>query len=345
MHVPGPASVFPARQLSVDAILSWLFDPGLPILLIILGAVIVRWLAHRAITRITDSLSAPRKRKAAPENPTEPDGGRPATDADADAVEMLRVPTGELPVMRRHARLAARALEGTFINPERQQQRVETIGSVLRSVATVLIIIIAVLMIGDQLGLNMAPILASASVGGVALGFGAQSLVKDFLSGLFMLAEDQYGVGDFIEVGTTAGTVEDVSLRVTRIRDGDGVIWYLRNGEITRLANKSQGWSTATVDIPVSYAESPERVIGVLRQAMAALDADPDWDDTLMEEPKVVGVEGVSGGAMTIRITAKCAPNEHWGAQREIRERALTAMVKADIKPPPSFPTFPGGTA
>ena len=166
-----------------------------------------------------------------------------------------------LPVVRRHARLAARALEGPFVNPERQRQRVETLGSILRSLATVVIVIIAVLMIGEELGLNMAPVLASAGVGGVALGFGAQSLVKDFLSGMFMLAEDQYGVGDFIDTGEAVGTVEEVTLRVTRLRDAQGVIWYVRNGEIVRVANKSQGWSTAMVDIPVSALESPEHVI------------------------------------------------------------------------------------
>lgn len=343
-----------ARNFSVDGVLDWLVADGLTILLILLTAVLSRWLIHRFINRIVAAMTAPRKpRRGSATDGTTTAAGTDATDATdgtdagtpAVPPEPDRVATGELPTVRRHARLAARALEGGLLNPERQHQRVETLGSVLRSIATIVILVITVLMVGDQLGLNMAPVLASAGIGGVALGFGAQSLVKDFLSGMFMLAEDQYGVGDVIDVGTASGTVEEVSLRVTRIRDPNGVIWYVRNGEIVSVANKSQGWSTAMVDIPVSALESPEHVIEVLRAAMADLDDDAAWADILMEEPRVAGVESATGGAMTIRILAKCAPNQHWGVQREIRERGLTACAAAGIKPPPSYPSYGGNPA
>lgn len=358
----GPMHAVPAREVSLDALLGWLLTHGLTILIIVVVAALSRWLLHRLINRVVASLSAPKEARTAKDSAGTSDGAGTGTSGaagvsapgpaststtagPAPAADPARIPTEELPTVRRHARLAARALEGSFLNPERQRQRVETLGSVLRSITTVIIVGIAVLMIGDELGFNMAPLLASAGIGGVALGFGAQSLVKDFLSGMFMLAEDQYGVGDLIDVGTVSGTVEEVTLRITRLRDGDGVIWYIRNGEITRLANKTQGWSTATVDIPVALGESPERVIEVLREAMTALDADERWEDLLLEEPKVVGVEATSPGTFSVRIVAKCAPNEHWGVQREIRERSLIACADAGIKPPPTYPPYGGHQA
>ncbi len=339
-----PAAAADVRALtSQSAVADWLVSSGLVIVAIVLLALVLRWLAHRLIDRMVRVLLGemplprtwPRLGRRAP-SPTPPPEARQAAPPE-------RIDTADMPIVRRHARLAARALEGQFAEPERQSQRVVTLGSVLRSIATVVITMVAFLMVGDQLGLNMAPVLASAGVGGVALGFGAQSLVKDFLSGMFMLAEDQYGVGDTIDTGEAIGVVEDVTLRVTRLRDANGVIWYVRNGEIVRVANRSQGWSTASVDIPVAYDESAERVIGVLREAMASLDADPDWDDPLLEAPKVVGVESVTGGTMTIRIFAKCAPNQHWGVQREIRERGLTACAAAGIRGPAMAPAFRPG--
>ena len=124
-------------------------------------------------------------------------------------------------------------------------------------------------------------------------GFGAQSLVKDFLSGIFMILEDQYGVGDVIDTGEAIGTVEEVTLRVTRLRDASGVVWYIRNGEIVRIGNKSQGWSTAIVDIPVAYAENIERVIPLIRDVVTSHGRDAGVEGAPLEEPQVVGVESI----------------------------------------------------
>ena len=129
----------------------------------------------------------------------------------------------------------------------------------------------------------------------MALGFGAQSLVKDFLSGVFMIFEDQYGVGDVIDTGEAIGTVEEVTLRITRLRDANGVTWYVRNGEIIRVGNRSQGFATAIVDMPVSYAENVERVVGIIRETATAMGEDPDWADKFVEEPQVLGVESIVG--------------------------------------------------
>jgi moderate conductance mechanosensitive channel len=221
------------------------------------------------------------------------------------------------------------------LSPDRQYQRVTTLGSLLRSIVTFTIATLAVLTVMAILGVPLGPVLASAGVGGVALGFGAQSLVKDFLSGIFMIFEDQYGVGDVIDTGEAIGTVEEVGLRVTRLRDASGVLWYIRNGEIVRIGNRSQGWSTATVDASVSYAENAERVIGLIEQVCREFDADPDWADRLLEKPDVVGVESITGTTMTIRTFAKCAPNQNFAVQRELRERIKAALDAAGVAPPP----------
>jgi small conductance mechanosensitive channel len=157
-----------------------------------------------------------------------------------------------------------------------------------------------------------------------------------------MILEDQYGVGDVIDTGEATGTVEEVSLRVTRLRDGTGVVWYIRNGEIIRIGNKSQGWATALVDIPVSYTENLERVIPLIREVVHALDTEAAWQDVLLEEPNVVGVESISGNTVTIRVIAKTAPEQQYGVSREIRERVKAAFDAHGIKAPVMSPYGPG---
>ena len=226
----------------------------------------------------------------------------------------------------------------TGLDNERQRQRVETVGSLLRSISTFVIITVAGLTVMSLLEIPIAPVLASAGVAGVALGFGAQSLVKDFLAGVFMIMEDQYGVGDVIDTGEAIGTVEEVTLRITRLRDANGVTWYVRNGEIIRIGNRSQGFATAIIDMPVSYSESVERVVGVIREAATAMGADPAWADKFVEEPQVLGVESIVGMTMTIRTVAQCVPGEQFSVQREMRERLKAALDAADVKAPPLGP-------
>ena len=153
-----------------------------------------------------------------------------------------------------------------------------------------------------------------------------------------MILEDQYGVGDVIDTGEAIGTVEEVTLRITRLRDANGVTWYVRNGEIIRIGNRSQGFATAIVDMPVSYAESVERVVGVIRETATAMGQDPDWADKFIEEPQVLGVESIVGMTMTIRTIAQCVPGENFAVQREMRERLKAALDAADVKAPPLGP-------
>lgn len=224
------------------------------------------------------------------------------------------------------------------VNEARHAARTRTLGSVLRSVTSVVIAGVVVLTVMRVLNIPVEPILTTAGIGGVALGFGAQSLVKDYLSGILMILEDQYGVGDLIDTGEVVGTVEDVGLRVTQLRDAGGQVWYVRNGEILRVGNQSQGWSTGAVDVPVAYDEDPTRVIALLDAVTEEVFADPRWDDVLLEKPTVAGVDKVSGGAMTIRIFAKCAPNQQWGVQRDLLERSQAALQRAGVRGPMLLP-------
>ncbi|KQX65824.1 mechanosensitive ion channel protein MscS [Angustibacter sp. Root456] len=291
-----------------DRLSEWLLTHGLRILLIVVVAVVLRWVLQRAVTRFV--------RRAVDSGLTTHLGRNRATRVIASA-------TGAL--------------------SERRRQRTETLGSVLRSLITAVVFGVAFLMVLSEFGVDLAPLLASAGVAGVALGFGAQSLVKDFLSGIFMLLEDQYGVGDLIDVGEAAGTVEEVTLRVTKLRDPSGVAWYVRNGEVVRVGNKSQGWSTAVVDLPVAYTEDVEKVLGIIREVAHTMYLDEKWSPVMIDEPTVAGVEQITGNTVTIRVFAKTEPNEQWGVQRELRERAKIAFDRAGVRAPQVFPQAPSG--
>ncbi|MFK5633132.1 MULTISPECIES: mechanosensitive ion channel family protein [unclassified Ornithinimicrobium] len=282
---------------SWESTLTWLAGPPLRIVLIVVGALVLRWVVLRAIRTVVD---------------------RAVERADDHERTSL-----------------ARALDvASGVTEERRRQRALTTGSLLRSIATFTIAAVAVLTVMAELGLALAPLLTSAGIGGVALGFGAQSLVKDFLSGIFMIIEDQYGVGDVVDTGEATGTVEEVTLRVTRLRDATGVVWFIRNGEIVRIGNKSQGWAVAPVDVPVASDENPHRVIPILNEMLADLAADEAWSDVLLETPTVAGVEGVSGGTMTLRIFVRTRPGEQYAIPREIRERAKSALDAAGVRGP-----------
>jgi len=227
------------------------------------------------------------------------------------------------------------------LSAERHRQRVETLGSLLRNVVDVVLILVVVLTILATFGVPMGPLIASAGVGGVALGFGAQSLVKDYLSGIFMLAEDQYGVGDLVHVGDLKGTVQEVTLRVTKLRDPSGTVWYVRNGEILTLGNVSQGYSTAIVEVPVAIDEDPERVQSVLRAAVGTMAEEPEWSEVLLENPTVLGVDSMSEGTMVLKILLKTGPDQQWGPMREARARALRALAAEGVRGP-ILPGLPG---
>lgn len=222
----------------------------------------------------------------------------------------------------------------TGAEQERYEQRAATMGSLLRSLSVVTIFTIGGLTILAILEIPLGPLLATAGIGGIAIGFGAQAVVKDFLSGMFMIMEDQYGVGDVIDTGEVIGTVEEVGLRVTRVRDAGGQVWYVRNGEIVRIGNQTQGWSTAIADVPIGNDEDAARALTILEQVANELNADPELADKLLEPPTVVGVDSVTATGTILRITAKTAPNQHWGVKRALLQRSLVALNDAGYHGP-----------
>ncbi|MCU1499023.1 MAG: mechanosensitive ion channel protein MscS, partial [Acidimicrobiales bacterium] len=245
--------------------------------------------------------------------------------------------------------ILAKSKAGEFLadlRPEvsaRRGQRARTMGSLLKSIVSGVVVTIVVLMVLDKLGQPIAPLIASAGILGVALGFGAQSLVKDFLSGIFMLIEDQYGVGDVVDVGEASGTVELVTLRVTRLRDQNGTVWHVPNGQILRVGNKSQQWARAVLDIAVAPTADLERaahVIGTAAEAVWVLDeAKPD----VLEQPEVLGLEYLGPDAATIRVQGKTRPGAQWRVSRLLRVQIAEALAAAAIELPPSNYIRQGG--
>jgi small conductance mechanosensitive channel len=288
----------------------WLVGTPLRVLLVIVGAWVLNRLVRRAIrrfaARIEGSAESGRLRRWRERTP------------------QVLLSTGEV-----NLRSAARA---------------QTIAIVLRSLASGVIWTFAFVYVLAAVGLELGPLLAGAGVAGVALGFGAQSLVKDFLSGIFMLIEDQFGVGDVVDVGEASGTVELVTLRVTRLRDQNGTVWHVPNGEIRRVGNKSQQWARAVLDIavaPTADLEKAAQVIGAAAEAVWELDeAKPDVLDT----PEVLGLEYLGPDAATIRVQGKTRPGAQWRVSRLLRTHIADALAGAGIDLPPStFVRNPGG--
>ena len=268
----------------------------LRVLGIILIAMLIRWILHRAIRRLTASTTR------------------------ASMPALLR-PLRE--------KTAASAEDGQFI-PERRRQRAEAIGSVLRSFVTATVFTLAGLMVMNEFGFDLGPLLASAGIVGVALGFGAQSLVKDLIAGLFMLLEDQYGVGDTVDLGEATGVVETVGLRITTVRDSRGVLWYIRNGEIVRVGNKSQGWAMVVIDVPIGFVNS-ETASAVLRRAAEQVATQPEHQSEFLEAPNVVGVEQLTVDGAVIRTIAKTTADAQGTVQRVLRQALTEALENTGL--------------
>ncbi len=203
----------------------------------------------------------------------------------------------------------------------RRVQRAKAMGSLLKSIITGVLLAVIGTMVLAEVGVNVGPIVASAGILGLALGFGAQSLVSDFLAGVFMISEDQYGVGDEVDLGEAIGTVEAVSLRVTRVRDVNGTVWYVRNGEITRVGNMSQNWARSVIDVSVAYHEDIARVRRVLDDVAHDMWEDEDFKGVIIEQPSVWGVQELGIDGVIVRVALKTAPLEQWAVAREMRQR------------------------
>jgi small-conductance mechanosensitive channel len=281
-----------------DAVLHFLVGAPLTILGILLGAVVVNRIARRGVKRGLAKLGHGGLRERLAVGPA---GAR-----------SILADTGEL--------------------SPRSSQRVEALSTVLRSVVTFVVWTMALFLVLDQIGIDLGPMLAGAGILGVALGFGSQSLVKDFLAGVFILVEDQFGVGDTVDLGEAVGVVEVVSLRTTRLRSVDGTVWHVPNGEIGRVGNKSQHWSRALLDIQVAYTTDLTLARSVIQET-----ADQVWreePETILEEPELWGVENLGAHGIEIRLVVKTQPSKQWEISRLIRERIKEAFDERGIEIP-----------
>jgi small-conductance mechanosensitive channel len=278
---------------------AWLIGKPLAIAWIVLLALFARWLLNRVVDRLVQ-----------------------------------RAQSGVLP---------SQFARGPFAEPEtvaartRRAQRTQTIGTLLRSIVSGVIVAIVVMMVLSEVGIDIAPLIASAGIIGVALGFGAQSLVKDLLSGIFMIFEDQYGVGDVVNLGEASGVVEAVGLRVTRLRDVEGTVWYVRNGEILRVGNQSQNWSRSVLDIAVGYKEDVSRVRRILKEVAHDLWEDEVFRDRIIEEPDIWGVESLGPDSVVVRVVLKTMPQQQWNVSREMRERVKARFDAEGIQMPQPY--------
>lgn len=302
---PGNACRFVAeRTNSIGAakMADWLTGAPLKIMFVVIGAWVLNRLMRRAIRRFSARIEGSQE------------SGR--LKRMRDRTPSVFLTTGEV-----NLRAAARA---------------QTIAIVLRSICSGVIGAFALIYVLSALGLELGPLLAGAGVAGVALGFGAQSLVKDFLSGIFMLIEDQYGVGDVVNLGEASGTVEQVTLRVTRLRDQNGTVWHVPNGQILRVGNMSQQWARAVLDIPVAPHADLERAAAVIAEAAQGVwdmsEAAPD----VLEAPEVLGIEYLGPDAATIRVQGKTRPGAQWRVSRLLRVGIAEALTEAGIDLPPS---------
>lgn len=270
---------------------------AIKIVLIVVIALVARHLLHRTITRVVEGAS----------------NGR------------LSGLLGRAP----------KRIRSTALTSQRRVQRARTIGSVLRSITSAVVLLTGTVMILAEFGVALGPILASAGIVGIAVGFGAQNLVRDFLSGMFMLLEDQYGVGDIVDLGVASGTVEAVGLRITTIRDLQGTVWYVRNGEIQRVGNKSQGYAVAVVDLPLAHSADMAEASGLAGRVATERVAQPDLAEDVLEDPVVLGVEKITTEGATLRLTVKVNPGRQFAVQRALNA-AITDAFDDEAVPRPT---------
>lgn len=257
-----------------------------------------------------------------------------------EAVERAKAPPPELTLtvlterardymQRKHTDAHERAVESV-----RREQRANSLGGLAVSVVSVTIVASALIMVLSELGLELAPLLAGAGIVGLAVGFGAQDLVKDFLSGVFMLLEDQFGVGDIIDVGGNTGVVEAISLRSTRLRSIDGTLWHVPNGDIRQVGNRSQEWARALFDVDVSYDTDVDVALSIIGKVVEDLSQDPEFSENFLEEPTVVGVMALGSDAVTLRAMAQVVPGKQWVLGREYARRIKRAFDTANVEFP-----------
>ncbi len=289
-------------------IVGWLVERPLKVLVILIGAMIVNRIMRRAIDRLVNRIVESRSQEV--------------EEAEADDL------------VARMGQRARRKLQRIHDQADRASQRALTLGAVLRSIASAVVYLMALMIALGELGLDLGPLIAGAGIVGLAVGFGAQSLVADFIAGMFIIIEDQYGVGDFVDVGSASGTIERVTLRTTVMRDVHGTLWVVPNGDIRRVGNSSQLWARTVLDVDVAYDTDIDLAASVIKQV-----ADEVWMEnlesaTVLEEPEIWGVQNFGADAISIRLAVKTEPGEQWATGRLIRARLKKAFDENGIEIP-----------
>jgi len=272
---------------------------GLPvhIVLIVVGAVVVAWIMHHVIRRVVERIVSGVKKQQGAE----------------DTLALTVSPLAAVRVV----------------------QRTRTLGSVLGNIVNITVVIIAVVLIVNRIDERLIGSLALLTAAlGAGLGFGAQNIVKDVLNGMFMVVEDQLGVGDVVDLGAATGVVERVGIRVTQVRDVNGTLWFVRNGEILRVGNMSQGWARVIIDLAVPYEADVDTVEDRMLDTATALATDPKWRSRIIEKPELWGLESISGDALVIRLVVKTRSSAKDDVARELRARLKRAMDELDLKLP-----------
>lgn len=281
----------------------WIIDRPIRVLLVVLVAWFVNRMARRSISALSDRIRAnpshPRLKDLRPEGPGA---------SSMDLAEAMRAPA-----------------------------RAEAVEGVLKNLVTVVVWVIAGLLVLAEFDVNLAPLIAGAGIMGIALGFGAQTVVADFLAGTFMLVEDQFGIGDVIEVNDVQGEVENISLRTTKLRDVRGTVWHIPNSEIKRVGNHSQLWSNAVLDMQVAADADLRRCMQIMDDVARELWEETHRDDAvgdIIEDPRVLGVQAIGDSTVTLRMVVKTDPSTQWQVQRELRLRLIEAFEAAGLPLP-----------
>ncbi|MEN9749680.1 MAG: hypothetical protein RL149_758 [Actinomycetota bacterium] len=263
------------------------------IFLILIGTVLVRWALLVAVSRVVKQIEAGTRGKA--------------------------------------SGIGEKAANHSPIAKARVVQRAKTLASVMSNLITWSLLLFAAGSVLGELGVAVGALVASAGILGAALGFGAQSLVRDLISGLFIIFEDQFGVGDSVDLGEANGVIENVGLRVTQVRDVNGVLWYVRNGEIIRVGNHSQGWSRVVLDIPLSYSVKIDKAQAAILDAATELYKDNSFAKRMLSKPEVWGIQSITGDQVVIRLVQQVGPQDSDDVARELRLRIKAKLDAAKI--------------
>lgn len=285
-------------------IADWFLDRPLRIVLILF----LGWIASRVGRRVVSRFAA---------------------EVAERSTRQRKLEVDENPLLRRVSRLAQHKQQAV-----RAEKRAVTLGTMLESLVSIVVWTTASFLILGEVGISLGPLIASAGIAGIAIGFGAQSIVRDFLAGIFVIVEDQYGVGDVIDVGEAVGTVEEVGFRTTQIRDVSGVLWTVPNGVIQRVGNFSQIWSKSVFDIEVAYDTDIDEAMVVIKTVLDEAWHENEETATIIEEPEVQGVQSFGESAVVIRAVVKTDPAEQWAVARMIRGRLKKALDEAGIEIP-----------